>query len=288
MWTTSELKNESDVEQKLIYPFLIESQPLGLGIPQAVIQTKVNIRRFAIGKGSDQKLYFPDYLVVSMGFPIVVIEAKHPNESIDVGYREARLYSNELNGLYQHGIAPAHYVVASNGVDLWYGYADQLEPLGKVACNEMGPYSPHLAKLVELMSWERLQERATALAQSLRPEELFKPRRLLGGIGVQNEEVGQNSFGATLTTSIAPIFNPSTQEDRAYVARNGYIPSRRRERYVDPIDRVIRAARPPSEIHATELDDSARPTELIGKLRKPRELEHKVLLLIGSVGSGKC
>lgn len=287
MWTTDQLANESDVEQKLIYPLLIEPRPLGLGLPDSVIQTKANIRRFPIGKGSEQKLYFPDYLVVTTGYPMVVIEAKHPNESVEEGYRQARLYANELNGLYQHGMAPAQYVIASNGTDLWYGYADQMEPLGKTAVSDLGPYSPHLAKLVELLSWERLQEAAAALAQSQRPNELFKPRRLLGGIGIQNEEVGQNSFGATLTTSIAPIFNPSTQEDRAYIARNGYIPSRRRERYVDPIDRVIRAARPPSEVHATELDDSAKPSELIGKLKTPKELEHKVLLLIGSVGSGK-
>lgn len=287
MWTVAGLANESDVEQKLIYPLLIEPQPLGLGLPPSVIQTKANIRRFSIGKGADQKLYFPDYLVVTLGFPIVVIEAKHPNESIDEGYRQARLYANELNGLYRHEITPAQFVIASNGVELWYGYTDQMEPLGKTKCDDLGAYSPHLAALVDLLSWDRLQQLTTVLAQTLKPEALFKPRRLLGGIGIQNEEVGQNSFGATLTTSIAPIFNPSTLADRAFIAHNGYIPSRRRERYVDPIDRVIRAARPASEIEATPLNDSAKPTELIAKLQEPRELEHKVLLLIGSVGSGK-
>lgn len=287
MWTVTELENESDVEQKFIFPLLVESQPLGLGLPPAVIQTKSNIRRFSIGKGSDQKLYFPDYLVVTLGFPIIVVEAKHPKESNEVGYREARLYANELNGLYPHGVDPASFVIASNGVELWYGYSDRAEPLGRVYCSDLGVYSPHLAKLVELFSWGKLQEHAIAIAQILRPEELFKPRRMLGGVAVQNEEVGQNTFGATLTTSISPIFNPSTLKDRAFIARNGYISSRRRERYVDPIDRVIRAARPPSEVDATEFEDSAKPTEIISQLKKHRELEHKVLLVIGSVGSGK-
>ena len=287
MWTVNGLENESDVEQKLIFPLLVEPQPLGLGLPPATILTKSNIRRFPIGKGSDQKLYFPDYLVVTLGFPIIVIEAKHPNEPVEEGYRQARLYANELNGLYPHKIAPANFVIASNGIELWYGYTDHAEPLGKVICNDFGVYSPHLAKLVEFFSWNKLQQYAIAIALKLRPEELFKPRRLLGGVAMQNEEIGQNAFGATLTSSISPIFNPSTRKDRAFIARNGYIPSRRRERYVDPIDRVIRAARPPSEIDATELEDTARPTELIDKLKKHRELEHKVLLIIGNVGSGK-
>ena len=116
---------------------------------------------------------------------------------------------------------------------------------------------------------------------------MFKPRRLVGGAYAQNEEVGQNTFGATLTASITSIFNPTTRIERAFIAKNGYIPSRRRERYVDPIDRVIRAARPPSETDVQLLEDTSRPTELIGRLRAKKDLEHKVLLLIGSVGSGK-
>lgn len=109
MWTTASLNNESDVEQKFLYPFTVEPQPLGLGLPPAVIQTKVNVRRLKIGKGADQKLYFPDYLVVISGFPLVVIEAKAPGESLEEAYREARLYAAELNALFAHGISPANF-----------------------------------------------------------------------------------------------------------------------------------------------------------------------------------
>lgn len=287
MWTVNGLDNESDVEQKLIYPFLIESVPLGLGLPDAVIQTKVNIRRFEIDKGAAKKLYFPDYLIVTMGLPLVVIEAKHPTESVEEGYRQARLYANELNGLFNTGLNPVKMVVSCNGVELWYGYADHVQPLGKVSCADLGPYSPDVAKLIELISWQPLQDHANALAKKMQHSDHFKPRRLLGGLGKQNEEIGQNKFGATLTASVTSIFNPTTQDDRAYIAQYAYISSKRRERYVDPIDKVIRAARPPSEIHATELEDTAKPNEIIRKLSKPKELEHKVLLVIGSVGSGK-
>lgn len=287
MWTTSDLQNESDVEQKFIYPLLIEPQPLGLGLPHSVIQTKANIRRFSIGKGADQKLYFPDYLIVDLGFPLVVIEAKNPGESIEEGYRQARLYANELNGQFPHGISPSRYVIATNGVELWYGFSDAVVPKGKAVCDTLGAYSAALAEIVDLMNWERLREDAANLAKSLRPSDYYKPRRLLGGVGVQNEEVGQNAFGATLTAEISSIFNPNTQLDRAFIARHGYIPSKRRERYVDPIDKIIRAARPPSEVDSILLEDTARPKEIIDRLKDTKNLEHKVLLLIGSVGSGK-
>ncbi len=57
MWSTTHLDNESDVAQKFIYPFLTENLPLGLGFPSEVVQTKKNIRRLPIGKGSDKKIY---------------------------------------------------------------------------------------------------------------------------------------------------------------------------------------------------------------------------------------
>lgn len=287
MWVTSGLSNESDVEQKFLYPFLTEPQPLGLGLPPAVIQTKGNIRRLSIGKGSDQKSYYPDYLIVNLGLPLVIVEAKHPTDRLDEGYREARLYCAEINALFRHRISPAQYVVACNGIDLWYGYADEAEPIGRATCDSLGAYSPDIAKLIELLSWEQLKEQSTKLAHAMRARDLFKPRRLIGGLALQNEEVGQNAFGATLTTAISAVFNPATQDERAHVARHAYVPSKRRERYIDPIDRVIRAAKPPSEMYAAELEDSSKPKELIEKLKKPRHLEHKVLLLIGSVGSGK-
>lgn len=287
MWQTSDLLNESDVEQKFLYRFLTEEHPRGMGLPSSIIQTKTNLRRFSIGKGADAKLYYPDYVIVVLGLPLVVIEAKAPHESIEEGYRQARLYAHELNALYPSEFNPVKLIIASNGIELWYGKADENQPTGKAAVENLGAYSPHVAAIQESISWKALHDYSKSLTATVRPDGLFKARRLVGGVGLQNEEVGQNTFGATLTTSISDIFNPSTRAERAYIARNGYVPSRRRERYVDPIDRVIRAARPPSETDAKLLEDTSKPNELIGRLQNKDDLEHKVLLLIGSVGSGK-
>ncbi|MBJ9686515.1 S1 RNA-binding domain-containing protein [Burkholderia vietnamiensis] len=287
MWQIEGLANESDVEQKFLYRFLTETEPVGLGLPDAVIQTKVNLRRFAIGKGIEQKLYYPDYIVVMFGLPLVVVEAKAPNESVAEGYRQARLYAHELNGLFPPDFNPTRFIVASNGIELWYGHADHNEPLAKATVATLGTYSPDVATLQELMSWKKLSSLARTLSETVRPNGFFKPRRMIGGIGLQNEEVGRNSFGATLTASISAIFNPTTRAERSFIARHGYIASHRRERYIDPIDKVIRAARPPSETDAQLLEDTSRPKELIGRLNNKNDLEHKVLLIIGSVGSGK-
>lgn len=110
---------------------------------------------------------------------------------------------------------------------------------------------------------------------------------MIGGLAIQHEEIGHNTFGATISAEFAHIFNPNSQEDRVRIARDGYIPSKRRERYVDPIDRVIRASRPPSETASQSIEDTSKPHEILKVLKTPKALEHQVLLIVGSVGVGK-
>jgi hypothetical protein len=95
-----DLKNESDVESKLIMPLLSRGEPEGCSYSPAEIYTKANIRYLAIDKGKAEKFYRPDYIIVISGFPMIVIEAKHPDESLDGALREARLYAAELNALH--------------------------------------------------------------------------------------------------------------------------------------------------------------------------------------------
>jgi hypothetical protein len=287
MWQKDGFSNESDVEQKFLYPFLVSEFPYGFNLPPSVIQTKVSIRRFTIGKGNEAKLYYPDYLIVVSGLPLVVIEAKGPNEDLIEGYRQARLYASELNALFETGQNPCRYIIASNGIEFWYGYSDKSEPISKVKVQDLCNYTQDDAKLNDIFSWKKIEELSNDIAKSIKSEDYFKPRRLIGGIAFQNEEVGQNTFGATLTTLISSIFNPITRSEKRFIANNGYISSKKRERYIEPIDKVIRAARPPSETSAMLIEDTSDPKEIIGKLNSSDDLEHQVMLIIGSVGSGK-
>lgn len=124
------------------------------------------------------------------------------------------------------------------------------------------------------------------LSKLVKPRRLKKPRRLVGGESVQEIELDHNTFGATVSADFAHIFNPVTREDRARVAKHGYVRSLRRDRYIEPIDRVVRASMPAQA--ANELiDDTNNPREIITPLRNAKQLEHQVMLIVGGVGAGK-
>jgi len=281
-----EMHNESDVEQKFTYPLLIADNPSGFGIRPGYIITKTNIRRFDLDKGGQKKLYYPDYIVAISGLPIAVIEAKGPEVALDEAYREARLYAGELNSLFQN-MNPVSIVCATNGRELWVGYADVAAPSITLAHDDIGPYSKSLADAQALLGFASLAERAAKFSKAMSVARYFKPRRMIGGITVQQEEVGQNSFGATLAAELGHIFNPVTRRDRLKIARDGYVSSPSRERYVAPIDKVIRAAMPSWQAHSTLIKNTSDPIEIIAPFHAQRELEHRVILLIGEKGAGK-
>ncbi|MGF7130536.1 adenylate kinase family enzyme [Paraburkholderia sp. EB58] len=282
----AELLTESDVEQKQLFPLLTESLPYGLGIPQSHILTKFSTRRLPIGKGKEGKLYFPDYIVMSDGLPVLIIEAKTPNESAEEGFREARLYANEINAKFPHGFNPVSHVICSNGAELLYGVPDS-EHYEKLLHAELNVGCEKFATLQDEINWGKLAAHASVLNQKRKPDRYWKPKKLIGGNAVQSEEVGLNTFGLTLSADFGYIFAPETAEDKAEVARYAYVDSRTSLRSIEPIDKIIRAARPISETNARLIQDTTNPHELLSKLRGGSTLERKILLLIGSVGSGK-
>ncbi len=96
----SHLTNEASVEKWFVDPLL---QHLGFGADDQRVKT--SIRELKIGKGSKSSLYKPDYIIHSNGFPILVIDAKAPNENVDDWVRQCRSYCHELNLMYEHNWA---------------------------------------------------------------------------------------------------------------------------------------------------------------------------------------
>ena len=92
-------------------PLLTTPFPTGLGLIPSDVLTKMSIRRLEVGKGTSRKLYFPDYMVVIAGLPVLVVEAKAPGEDLQMALGEARLYGNELNALFPSGTNPCARVV---------------------------------------------------------------------------------------------------------------------------------------------------------------------------------
>jgi hypothetical protein len=163
------LTTESDVEQKLIYPLLISEPPYGLGLQEPTILTKVNIRRFPIGKGNDRKIYFPDYMVVIGGFPLAAVEAKAPGEDVSEGFREARLYAAEVNALFESGINPLAKIVATNGEQLLAGAWDQAEPAIVFPITDLVPTSAKMVALFDFIGSASLETEFKRLAAAEPP-----------------------------------------------------------------------------------------------------------------------
>lgn len=282
-------ESESDVEQKFLFQFLTAPAPDGLGISAVNIQTKVNIRKFTIGKRSLKKIYYPDYILLSDGIPLVIVEAK-PVEDRDLAeaYRESRLYAGELNAMYHSGLAPVSFVIASNGMELWAGPADHQDPHLVAKVEALKPYSQELEWLSQAVGAKALAALASKVQSALEPKKNWKPRSLVGGQSVQDEPMGMNTFGATISSDLKQTFMPSTREERAKVVREAYITSSRRTRYVQPIDSIIRAASPFNHGNARLIEDTGKPSPVLEKIKGARSaLEHKVMLLVGGAGAGK-
>lgn len=282
-----DLRNESDVEQKFLYPLLTGDAPLGLGISQKHILTKANLRHVVIGKGNDKKTYYPDYVIAKAGIPMAVIEAKAPETPLTAAFREARLYAHELNALFKAGTNPVSVVVACNGHELWLGQPDHQSPSLKATYLDIIHQTETFASIEEQLGAEALKMKWGLMRSELLQRQYWKPRLLLGGRAVQDEALPKNAFGRTISSRLVPIFNPETRAERAKVVQTAYITSTRRSRYVQPIDALIRAASPRSHADARLIEQTSNPTALLEKLSDRKNLEQKVLLIIGGAGAGK-
>lgn len=281
------LHTESDVEQKLIYPLLIDSMPHGLGIPPACVYTKSSIRSIVIDKGASKKNYFPDYIVAVSGIPLLVAEAKSPGEDLEEALREARLYASELNARFSHEIDPVKFVLACNGETLVAGFHNESTARFALPIEKLSIADLTFSKFVEEFSYTGLYRWNIECIKKLRPKRYWRPRKLVGGLAAQNEEVGLNSFGTTIKADFRGLFDPANIHERDVIASECYIPSKRRDRYVDAIDRTFKAIVPPSERNASPIDDTGSPQQIIKKLRLGEKLNNQVMLLIGAAGAGK-
>lgn len=285
--TISELHSESDVEQKLVMPFLRAGYPNGAGFANVDIFTKVNLRHLSIDKGASAKVYRPDFILLINGIAVAVIEAKSPREDILEGLREARLYATELNALYPSSINPCVRIIACNGHKFVTAPWDSDTPDCEVELNDCIPSTQSFHNFLKLVSRAALQAYSEKAVQQLRRQKYWRAQDLLGGLTARDEDVGYNSFGKDLAFEFEHIFNPTSTEQRANIVRNAYVPSKRRRHYVDEIDRIVHRAVPSLPGSGQLIDDTSSPADLLRVLGRGKELQNKTLFLIGAVGSGK-
>lgn len=282
------LLSESDVEQKFIIHLLTSERPEGLGYSNSDFKSKVDIRKIAIDKGTKKKLYYPDYAIVMDGLPLMIIEAKTPGEDLSEAIREARLYATEINSSYGSGVNPCAVIMATDGLNILACNWDEDVPFSSLLVSDLDITNPGFALLIEKTSKVALKEIAGSTLSSIRTAAHYvKPIFMLGGKTVINEVVGDNSFGANVSVEYKYLFNPDSLDDRASIIKNAYVPSKRKQAHVAPIEKIIRAALPPHMLDAREISDSGAPSEIQEAFADLSRIKNEICLLIGSVGSGK-
>jgi len=106
------LRNESDVEQFFVIKLLED-----LGYSDKNIITKGKLKEYKVGKGQKKKSYIPDYVVcldTKGNKPVLIIDAKHPDQNSLEGVEDAQLYTSILRrGLKKP--KPEQYCIGTNG-----------------------------------------------------------------------------------------------------------------------------------------------------------------------------
>lgn len=283
-----DLITESDVEQKFIMPILTSPSPLGLGYDVSTILTKHKLTSVSIDKGNHKKNYFPDYIVQLNGLPMIVIEAKAPaDENLEEAAREARLYASEINAKFPNGINPCIKIIVTNGRKTLLLDADSVHQPMYIDFNNMTPAVDEFTKFINSYKAKYIFEKVKEISHLLKPEKEFsKPIALLGSPSVRHQEISPNALGELITAEFRYVFNPIEDEERKKIAINAYVKSQRREKHSDPITKIIKSSVPPSVVDSKLIQDNQNPIEIINKINGSN-LRNEVMLLIGSVGSGK-
>lgn len=275
---------ESDVEMKIIYPLLTKDNFDGLKFSDYHIQTKSSLKKILIDKGSSSKLYYPDFAIIVEGLPILIVEAKKPNEDLDEGYRQACLYASEINREFPTDINPCQYVMAIDGLTLLAGKYDSSNQFN-IEYSDWNSTNVEFDKFINQFSFKHLSTFATELRAKLGTESKFKnPINLLGGKKIKNLE-SNNSFGENISIQYEHLFNPKYEFEKEDIVRNAYVKQNKIESHITPIDTLF--DKKIAERGIIEVDESKSKYSISNKFESHSELNNKVLLLIGSVGSGK-
>ena len=278
--------SESDVEQKFAFQLLNESPPLGLGFGADSILTKPNTRGLSIGKGGTARIYYPDYVILISTLPVLVGEAKKPGSSLERAYHECRLYASELNALFPTDINPCKNCFVTDGQSIWFGYTDTEQPAHKMECKQLSAGSEDFALVLRTFSATSLNQTALDFRKKLRGKSRYL-RPINHVAGGRTEVSFQNPLGEHLVLEYNSVFNPGNTEDRKAVAQYAYVESNQRKSHVHPIDRILQKSVEVMKAAAGNLASLKKPDPLISSLQHSKQYEGQILLLLGSVGSGK-
>jgi hypothetical protein len=291
--------NEAEVEQLILFPLLTNQSPYGFGYSPHEVRPKASVPRLVIDKRKKSHVWFPDFLLFVRNLPFAVVEAKPPGDNIEEAAREARMYASELNSAYPTGLNPCNWIIVSDGIEVLVTNADSVAtkfrlPVGRLIATDIA-----FSAMQKSLCREAADEHFKLIYAN------FYPASCDNAISQYEESIVDslmppNTFGKSLRIDFGRLFDPEEREDRKLIARKAFVASNTKKSIVDPIDRLLRAAMPPSVANAQRITNPSKPRELLDRLEKelsnqknddalgrgPR-LRRSVILLVGARGSGK-
>lgn len=286
-----ELRTESDVEQKLLFPFLTHASYLGL--PSKWVRTKEYMTPTEIDKAAGKKYgYIPDYSVWLGGLPMVIVEAKSPDTAIEVGLREAHLYAGQINKRYPPNVNPIGFVLVSNGVQFALSESDSETTVLIAPCEDAGPGSSVLQAIQNAIGKAELEKRNKALLAHFQSQNLFSVSSFMGGQARLNQLMGVNEFAEALFPTLTTYFGSTSDETPDDVIDRAYVSTDELGRYEGVLETYLKDR--PAKLAGNQIRPIATTrhsaTGISDELKKftsnPTFFSH-VQLIIGAVGAGK-
>ena len=287
----ADLRTESDVEQKLVYPFLVH--PSFMDIPREWVRTKEYMEPTEIDKGAGKRVgYIPDYSVWRNGFPLLIIEVKKPGEPIEKGLREAHFYAGRINNRYPPNVNPIGYVLACNGEQFALAPSDsEIEVLCAKAV-DLRPGADILAAFKSAINQQDFQTSAEKLNVSFQSRRFYRVPSLLTGTQV-TEQLGINPFAQELFPIITRYFGQEADEAPDEIIDRGYVPTEERSEYGAVLETYLKdRARIVADgtFQPVNTGSKAGNNNLASEVRKygqAQRITGRVQLIVGAVGSGK-
>jgi GTPase SAR1 family protein len=286
----SELNTESDVEQKFLYPFICH--PSYLGIPSAWVRTKDYMEPTQIDKGAGKRSgYIPDYSIQKSGFPLLIVEAKSPDDTIEKALREARMYASEINKRYPPNVNPIGYVLASNGEQVALTQWDSETEVLIANCEDVQPGSSVLAAFKSAIGKDELEKRSKTISVEFQTRKFYRVGTHMTPTQM-SEQLGINEFAQQLFPVITRYFGAEADDATDEIIDRGYVTSSERTDYGSVLETFLKdrarivATSNLEQIVTSRTSASGIGPELQKYWQNPKYFG-RVQLIVGAVGSGK-
>jgi len=165
------LHNESDVEQFFVIKLLED-----LGFTDDYVKTKTSIPKFQIGKRTSRKNYKPDYICYldkANKKPVIIIDAKSPNEGADEGISDSQLYT----AIIRRNLSapkPKQYCIGINGLIFIVKEFESDREKIKLNFEDFQDSNRKFEELKSLLSYSKLKEEYEQLRGRPLEEEEFE------------------------------------------------------------------------------------------------------------------